>query len=401
MKTKSIALLLVLIMCLGVFAGCQSSELRAYSDETDSPEASPTSQATETKDYTPVYESFEPDTVMMTINGIDVTWQELFYWYYYDASALESYYGQITDWEGACAADNSKSNSEFIMERALDTLKHYYGLESKAAELGVSLSEEDKADIDALWQSNVDNYGEGGEEAFTEYLESLFLSKDIFIHINEINTLYSLMGTELYGEKGEKLDEAEVMAKADELGYMRAKHILLKSTNDAGEALSEEELAANYATAETILAELQAITDPAALEARFDELIAEYGQDPGTDYYTDGYTFASGEMLAAFETATAELEENALSGIVETTAGYHIILRLPLSASAVMEYTSETETATLTQVMAQKIFDANTTTWADEAEVVFSKEYEEMNLAELFAKAKTVVTQPEESPEAE
>lgn len=398
MKTKSVALLLAIIMCVGIFAGCQSSELRAYSDDPEETPANGTAE-TETKDFGPVYESFEPDTVMMTINGTNVTWQELFYWYYFDVSQLESYFGPITDWEEANAFDSSKTNKEYIINSALETLKHYYGLESKAAELGVKLSDEDRAEIDELWQSNVENYGKGDEKAYLSYLEEAFLSKEMFYHINEVNTLYSLMLEELYGADGEKLGDSEVLDEAGELGYMRAKHILFKTTNDSGEALSDEEMAESRATAETLLAELQAITDPAALEARFDELIAEYGQDSGTDFYTDGYTFLPGEMLAEFETAVSGLEENGLSGIVETSAGYHIILRLPLNASAIVEYASETSRSTLAKIISQKIFESNTNTWADECKVTVSKEYEDMDIGELFAKAKTVPQEPEASPE--
>ena len=35
-------------------------------------------------------------------------------------------------------------------------------------------------------------------------------------------------------------------------------------------------------------------------------------------------------MLQPFYDAASQLQENEISGIVETTAGYHIIKRLPL-----------------------------------------------------------------------
>lgn len=392
MRTKSIAILLALIMVLGVFAGCQSSELRAYSDDA---EETPTSQTTETKDYTPVFESFAPDTVMMTINDIDVTWQELFYWYHYDVTAQESSGNPITDWEADNFYDSTKTNKEFVMNDALETLKSFYGLKSKAQELGVELSDEDKTKLDEIWQSNVDNYGKGEEDAFIEYLSKAFLSKELFYHINEINALYPRMLEETYGKQGEKLDEAEILAEAEELGYMRAKHILFTSADDAGAALSDEALAEKRASAEAVLAELKTITDPTALETRFEELIAEHNEDPGAKYYTDGYTFTSGEMLKEFEAAVSALEPHGLSEIVETSAGYHIILRLPLSTSAVLQYTSETETTSLEQAMAQKIFNDTTATWAEEAKIEFSKEYEKMDIAELFSKVKIVAPETE------
>jgi parvulin-like peptidyl-prolyl isomerase len=53
-------------------------------------------------------------------------------------------------------------------------------------------------------------------------------------------------------------------------------------------------------------------------------------EDPGVASYPDGYLFQSGEMVAEFEDATAALEIGQVSGIVETTYGYHIIYRIPI-----------------------------------------------------------------------
>lgn len=392
MKIKVLALLTAAVLMLGVFAGCQSSELRAYSDE-DPAGTEPTgnedaADKTE-RDYGPVYESYEPDTVMMTINGIEVTWAELFYWYYYDVSSLEAYFGEITDWDAAPAFDETTTYREYVTSNALDTLKQYCALASKAGDMGVSLDEEDLAAIDEAWAASVESYGEGDEAAFIEYLESLFLSESLYRHINEVHALYTKVFEEIYGPNGEKLDETEVLAKAEDEGYMRAKHVLFRTTNDSGEALTEEEIAQKKADAEAVQAELAAITDPAALEARMDELIAEKSEDTGSSYYPDGYTFLPGEMVEPFETAVSGLENGGLSGVVESTHGYHVILRLPLSPQVIVQVVSEDQTHSLAYVVAQRLYGEATTAWADESEVVFTKEYEEMDIAALFAKAET------------
>ena len=398
MKVKIIALLAVISLMAGIFAGCESSELREYSGESESSsDTSDQSVSSEEMrpDFTPAFESYDPDTVMMTINGIDVTWRELFYWYYYEVSVLSSYVGGLPVWDETCFLDGTKTYGEYVNDTALDTIKHYCALESKATDTGIVLTDEDKAELESRWQSSVDSYGYGDEAAFKEYLEQLFLSEDMFRHINTINVLYTRLQTEIYGEKGEKLDEAEILDEAEAQGYMRAKHILFSVNDDAGNALSDEEKAARRTEAEETLAELLAIEDPAALEARFDELITEKSADGGSAYYPDGYTFLPGKMVESFETTVKGLEPGALSPeIVESVYGYHIILRLPLSTQAVTEIASDGSGYTLAQIIAEGLFTSLTTAWAEESEVVFTKEYEEMDLAAVFNKAESVpVTQ--------
>jgi len=62
----------------------------------------------------------------------------------------------------------------------------------------------------------------------------------------------------------------------------------------------------------------------------FDELIKEYGEDPGMLQNPDGYVFTKGEMVEAFESESFNLKEGAISKPVKSEFGYHIILRLPL-----------------------------------------------------------------------
>ncbi|PKM73465.1 MAG: hypothetical protein CVU91_04030 [Firmicutes bacterium HGW-Firmicutes-16] len=390
MKTKLIPFVLAATVCLGLFAGCQSSELKSLSEDAASASPSPSTDTSQTtKDYTPCYEAYDPDEVMLTVNGIDVTWSELFYWYEFDVSNIENQSGDITDWDADCSFAAGKTNREYVMENALDTIKHYCALQSKAKDMGVTLTDEDKAALQTTWQNNVDSYGNGDEAAFIEYLKKAYLTKDLFNHLSEANKLYERLLENMFGEKGEKLSEDEVAQKAIEMGYIRVKHILLSTLDDTRAALPDDQIAAKKATADSLLAELKDIADKTKLEARFDEIIAANGEDPGTQYYTDGYTFqtGSGTMDSTFEAASTGLGEYELSDVVKTDFGYHIILRLPLKAAAAVEYTSETEMSPLSYYVAQEIFSAEADNWAKESKVETTKAYDKMDLADVFAKA--------------
>ena len=392
MKTKLIPFVLAVTVCLGLFAGCQSSEIKSLSEDAASASPSPSADtAKTTKDYTPCYEAYAPDEVMLKVNGIDVTWGELFYWYEFDVSNLESQSGDIKDWDADCSFASGKTNREYVMENALDTIKHYCALQSKAKDMDVTLTDEDKAALQTAWQSNVDNYGKGDEAAFIEYLKKAYLTKDLFNHLSEANKLYERMLGTMFGAKGEKISEDEVIAKATEMGYVRVKHILLSTKDDSGAALPDDKIAEKKATADKLLTELKGITDKTKLEAKFDELITANGEDPGTQYYTDGYTFKSGagSMDATFEAAATKLGEYELSDVIKTDYGYHIILRLPLKAAAAVEYTSETEMSPLSYYVAQDMFSAEADNWANESKVETTKTYDKMDLADIFSKATT------------
>lgn len=397
---KTLALILAAMLCIGLFAACQSSTLEAYSGDdstseetdasaTDTTDTTDTTEA-ETTDYTPCFESYDPDEVMMTINGLDVTWRELFYWYYYDVSSLEYYYGDITDWDDTSLFDGEQSYRDYVTTNALETVKHYCALESKAADMGIELTDEDRTTIDERWQSNVETYGGGDEDAFVEYLGTLFLDKDLYNHINEISALYDDMLEETYGADGSKLTEEEVLEKATDMGYSHAKHIYMSFYDDDSNELTDEEKAAKKAQLQTILDELKTITDPTALEAKIDEYTAEISEDPGKDYYPDGYTYLSGDLDDTFEAAVAEIGENELyPEIVESSMGYHIIYRLPLSATAAVEASDEGTYYTLAYYVAQDMFEALADQWAEESEVEYTKAYEKMDISKVFAKADT------------
>ena len=132
-----------------------------------------------------------------------------------------------------------------------------------------------------------------------------------------------------YGAAGEKLSDEDVLAWANDNNYLHCKHILFLTKNDDGTDMTDEEKAEVRKEAETTLEELRALeSDREKLLERFDALMAD-ADDPGMTTFPDGYTFGEGQMVQEFEDGTRALEEYALSDIVESSYGYHIILRLP------------------------------------------------------------------------
>ena len=149
----------------------------------------------------------------------------------------------------------------------------------------VALSEESLA---FLAEADMDTYAQYG-----------YTMDSLTTHTYFYTDLYPYLMAQ-YGD-----DEAFV-AWQNENQLYGAKHILVEDLE----------------TAEELCAQLEADPD------LFDALMAEYSIDPGSTTYPDGYFFGTGEMVASFEEATAALEIGEISAPVESSYGYHIILRL-------------------------------------------------------------------------
>lgn len=121
-------------------------------------------------------------------------------------------------------------------------------------------------------------------------------------------------------DRGEKIAATEAdIAACEEQGLLKAKHILVSDKD----------------TADMLYDFLQG--DP----TQFDALLAVYGEDPGMESNPGGYVFGPGEMVSEFENGTKALGYNQISAPVQSTYGYHIILRLPLTAADVTSMVRE------------------------------------------------------------
>ena len=64
---------------------------------------------------------------------------------------------------------------------------------------------------------------------------------------------------------------------------------------------------------------------------QFDPLLTIYGEDPGMAANPGGYLFGPGDMVAEFEAGTKALQPGQISQPIQSSYGWHIILRLPLT----------------------------------------------------------------------
>ena len=388
MKTKLTALMLLLAMLL-CLSGCGGAGRGAQTGEAAKGGASDTAanaaQGGADDPYAAAYAAHAPDETVMTINGQGVTWAEYFYCLYANASQIAAL-GQ-SDWDADASAIDSAAAGQTLQEYVRTRIEEgiflpYWSIEQKAGELGVTLSEEDRAEIDAYYQQTVDGYFGGDEQAFLDDMAKNYFPVDFDNRMNAIDYLYMKLYERTFGEDGADLPEKDALSYARDAGYIQAKHILFKTVDDNNAPLPEEEIAAKRADAEAVLAELRGITDNDELCARFDELIAEKGEDPGMETYTGGYVFPDGVMVPEFRAAAEELEEYGVSDLVETSYGYHIILRLPLDVDA--PEMSNGYGVSMRTLAAEALFSNMAEEWFDEAELTYCEGFGTMDFNELI-----------------
>ncbi len=399
MKLKITAIILAFVLILGLFAGCGSDSASTSSgaDQTSSTGSADVSTGDETVsqpseytyttfDYETAYAAYAPDTVVLTVNGHEITWDEYFGWIYTIVSEMEMYLGTAFGWDDAFSEGYTFGG--YVQYYAQAMSAQYSIIYNKAMELGFELTEEELQVIDEAFAGDAESYSGGDMDAFAEYLESTYMSKDYYYYINTVATFYQRIYESIYGEMGVNFSDEEVAQFVEDNGYLYAKHILFKTVDDAGTPYDEATVAAKKAAAEDTLAQLSAITDTEELLAKFDELMNSLTEDTGILSYPDGYYFQPGEMVQQFEDGTKALDYYTVSGIVETDYGYHIILRLPIEPDALMDGTN-----TFRYVASTYAYDDLAKEWFDSAEIVYSEQFETIDFNQLLTLKDVTVTQ--------
>lgn len=310
---RLLALLLSGVMALSLFAcnsggSAESPSGSPSADASAGPDASPAIVADLSQPILQFAAGVSPADTMLTINGQDIPADLFLYMVATNCMNMQSYLPYF----GMTLSDVADT----VLEESVSLTAYHVLIRQKAAELGCLPTDAQNSEVRALM-------GEADMDFIASYWGLTDESAEFFF---AINTYYdNVLNATTHEPTTEELNRDYLY---------RVKHILVKTVNDSMNPLPEDQLAEKKAQAEDLLAQLQAASD---LPAKFDELMNEYSEDRGPDGSlngADGYLAAPGDMVAEFEAASKALAEGGLSGIVESTYGYHIILRLPTDVTA-------------------------------------------------------------------
>lgn len=362
---KFVAIMLVSVLALGCLAGCGSKN---------------------------------EDTVM-TVDGVDVSFDEYMYYLNTAASTLISYYQASTgggvDWDGVCIYDKTRTNAEWCINEALYNAAQGCVIMSKGKSMNALPTDEQLKSLEDNISTIRKNYEESDDPdaAFADALNGQGFTLESFKAVNKINFTLGNIFTSLYGENGEKLSEEKLQTYIEENGYMTSAHILFRTKEDVKgengqttqEELSDSAKAEKKAQAEKLCKELKAIKDDTQRKEKFFEYMKEYSEDPGKESFPNGYCFTEGTMVEEYTDTTRELKNYEVSDVVESDFGYHIIMRLPTVSSDVD--TANQYGYTLGQMASSYDFDEEMKTWDVTDKAKFNSGYKSFDFTQFFGDA--------------
>jgi len=357
MKKLTAIILAIVMASTAVLVGCSDGENNAKTPVTETPvnveESTEYNTAIETRIETIVTKNDLDKEILLNVAGVPV-------------SAAAVRYAVI-----ACNSFYEGDTSEDVEQQKADEIDNFYRLNAAvvnmADELGITIDDEEfKTNFTDNYEFLKEQYGEDLETVIDSYT---FQSPFFYM----LNQYYNFLYTKLHDHYMEDEEFAATVREAtltdmleSETPYVRAKHILIcfpeEGEGENGE-VTEAQKQETFNKANEVLALVNNGDD-------FDSLVQQYGEDPGMSSYPGGYYFTTGKMVPEFEETTFALAEGETSGLVETTYGYHIILRLPLDDDAIVatdEYSAKS----------YELFAEKLNAVADEYDISYADNYEE------------------------
>ena len=356
MKQRLLALLLAAGLVLSM-AACGDPA----SDSSSDPSADPSSTSSEeivadlTQDLLPFAAGMEASDTALTVNGQEVPADLFLYWLALNCAYFQQNYG--------LPLDGSYGNA--VLQDSLTMTAYYVIMEQKALEEGCPLTDEQRSEIQAEMVAD-------GQETYDNRKLLFNLTDETMEFIYSVSDYYdNLLHT---------LTSAPTQDELNQYVY-QAKHILLLTVYMDGTptvqdgayvypSLDEETIAEKKALADDLLAQLRSSDDP---EALFDELMNEYSEDTGLESNPDGYTTTVGQMVPAFEETALSLEFGEISDVVESSYGYHIILRGEVE-----------DLDSYADQYRQSLLDARIDQWLEDAEVTPVETIENLDVANFY-----------------
>lgn len=315
---KLMALLMALVLAAVCLAGCSEKQkdddksVNSGDSQPDNPPADDEADKPAPGLYINGEKVNDEGVVMMTVNGIDIPFDEYRYLYnYYD-------YSYFSGGDRSVYEINPEAYPYLLETVESAVLENNWG-NILAANNGVQLTDEDLAEIESHMQEQRDEFET--DEEFRKALAESSLTEDLLRRIISQQILCNRIYTELY----ESLDDAAVKEWLNE-NYVRVHHVLVAfdeiAKEDAFAEATDEELK------EEAKKRADALIERVNNGEKVYDLAQELAHDPGMVDNTEGYFFTTGEMVEPFEKSAFALKVGEISEPVETSYGYHIIERL-------------------------------------------------------------------------
>ncbi|MBS5702633.1 MAG: peptidylprolyl isomerase [Butyricicoccus pullicaecorum] len=311
--------------------------------------------------------------VMMTVNGQDVRKGEYAQFFSYTKTQMESMYGVgpylWSMQEGAEQALVASADQACMVARIA---------KEQFDKLGLRLGT-DKAWEYKNFQKQIGEVAAAQGTDFKGYLEMLGLTEGGFRNLIARDYYMEALQDYYFGEGGEKAPAEDEIRDTFNDSYFRVKHILIKNTDENGDKLTGDALAAKEAT-------LKEVQDKLAAGEDFDALMEQYGEDPGMKSSPEGYlidqdgaTLDGSYMVSEFTEGATALAIDEVSAPVESSFGWHIIKRVPAT-----EEDYQNARLAVIYAMTGESINGLLNQWVDEAEVSYPDGHEDLTIVDIL-----------------
>jgi hypothetical protein len=346
---RFLAMLLAAVMCLTALVGCGGG-----TEQSDSP-------------------------TVMTVDGEEIPASELAAYTVYNLAYYENYFGM----DASFFTDDSMFTS--LKESCANQVVTLRAIEKMADDLGVTLSSDDKKELEETKKSNMEYVGaesgsfkrwiaytiKGEEDPWETYLNSMGYTSELFDQDSEIMALESNL-VDYYFEQGDITEEFNNT-------YLHAKSILISDTDEDGNVLEGDDFDAAKKQAVSVQRKLNDGED-------FDTLYEQYNEDTAEN--DDGYYFTEGDMVADYYDAVNDLEigEHAKNTVYYEGYGWFIIERLDLDEDALEDTESyvsnqgDGDDSTIKTAIGDALVEEKLQDYIDGMEVEYTDEYDKITV---------------------
>lgn len=251
--------------------------------------------------------------------------------------------------------------SEYLKSETVNELKYRSVIKKIADDNNITLTEEEKEEINSNIKSVINSFGSHGK--FKKFLSKNKITEKAYKSYLESDKLYDKVFEELYasGKKNYLTDE-EIKKETSNYykEYYKVNQIVLGivDTNTL-ESLTDTVINQKKTLIETILEKAKSGVD-------FEELVKKYSEEASSD---NNLYFTKDDVLGEVYNAVDSLKEDEISEIIKTKYAYSIIKRLKLDDRKLDEYLEK---------KAKIKFNNDITTKAEDYKVFYENAYKKI-----------------------
>lgn len=251
--------------------------------------------------------------------------------------------------------------SEYLKSETVNELKYRSVIKKIADDNNITLTEEEKEEINSNIKSVINSFGSHGK--FKKFLSKNKITEKAYKSYLESDKLYDKVFEELYasGKKNYLTDE-EIKKETSNYykEYYKVNQIVLEivDTNTL-ESLTDTVINQKKTLIETILEKAKSGVD-------FEELVKKYSEEASSD---NNLYFTKDDVLEEVYNAVDSLKEDEISEIIKTKYAYSIIKRLKLDDRKLDEYLEK---------KAKIKFNNDITTKAEDYKVFYENAYKKI-----------------------